>query len=530
MSVNSSSNSSNSFLHLSPEDCIKSKPSIFIFKAFYITGMLLTLPFIILVLFVGLQRWKKQRSISTAATSHSDFFTYNMVAMELIKFVGACFYWYGAYTDVHSVKRVGKSLYVLTSPGQTMFHILTCAERYLAVVHPITYMRLRQGGGVRIRNISSLRLPNVEMLFNSSSPSNSSLEYLLYHCSNSSVSFLISTVFNITRAVLLFPLSILVLYLGHQRWRQQQCSFAKISHSDIFTYHLLTMELIWFLGFLGFLCGSSVNLREMVIVGYGASSIAFYGEALFHLLTCVERYLAVVHPITYMGLRNARGVRVRNISIGCSRSRKGVLIFTAFSITNILLLLPLSILILYLGFRRWKLQRSVSTAATTSHSDIFTYNMVALELIGVLGSLLYCAGVYMYLPEVIVYGSNLFVIILAMKIQFHTLTCVERYLAVVHPITYLGLKNKSGIRIRNISIVRPGPGEVAGDKERVDQSKRRAFHTIMTIMVALLLGSGGMLVGNIMDGLLWLSYSVRQENYQAVKTTLNQDDGEQIIN
>lgn len=36
-------------------------------------------------------------------------------------------------------------------------------------------------------------------------------------------------------------------------------------------------------------------------------------------------------------------------------------------------------------------------------------------------------------------------------------------------------------------LLRPGPGEVAECRERVDQTKRRAFYTIMVIMVTLLL-------------------------------------------
>lgn len=41
------------------------------------------------------------------------------------------------------------------------------------------------------------------------------------------------------------------------------------------------------------------------------------GQTLFHLLTCVERYLAVVYPITYLSLRKAQWVRIRNVTIIC---------------------------------------------------------------------------------------------------------------------------------------------------------------------------------------------------------------------
>ncbi|KAK2863367.1 hypothetical protein Q5P01_002900 [Channa striata] len=69
-------------------------------------------------------------------------------------------------------------------------------------------------------------------------------------------------------------------------------------------------------------------------------------------------------------------------------------------------------------------------------------------------------------------GNSIFYFTIPGQTLFHVLTCVERYMAVVHPITYLGLKKK-------------GPGEVSGDRGRVDQSKQRAFLTIVAITVAL---------------------------------------------
>lgn len=38
------------------------------------------------------------------------------------------------------------------------------------------------------------------------------------------------------------------------------------------------------------------------------------------------------------------------------------------------------------------------------------------------------------------------------KLQFHTSVWIESYLAVVYPATYLGLKNKTGSKIRNVVI------------------------------------------------------------------------------
>ncbi|XP_044040343.1 uncharacterized protein LOC122870280 [Siniperca chuatsi] len=53
---------------------------------------------------------------------------------------------------------------------------------------------------------------------------------------------------------------------------------------------------------------------------------------------------------------------------------------SALASTYVLLVAPLSALVLYLGSRRWRRRRSVSTAAVTSHTDFFTCNTAATEL------------------------------------------------------------------------------------------------------------------------------------------------------
>ncbi|KAI4799207.1 hypothetical protein KUCAC02_017843 [Chaenocephalus aceratus] len=201
-----------------------------------------------------------------------------------------------------------------------------------------------------------------------------------------------------------------------------------------------------------------------------------------------------------------------------------ILVFTA------LLLVPLFIFVLYTGFQRW---RKRDSAATTSHTDVFTFHMVALELIGVVGDTVYCYGIYSNHTFLTNVGMNVFSVVSPGQALFHLLSCVKRYLAVVNPVTYLRLRRGGGVRIRNISIggvwcicfvstglddirialiiltfgylvfslivvcfcsisvlfvlIRPGPGEGGGNRERVDQSKRRAFYTIMAIMAALFL-------------------------------------------
>ena len=123
----------------------------------------------------------------------------------------------------------------------------------------------------------------------------------------------------------------------------------------------------------------------------------------------------------------------------CLSTKADAFHITVFTITSILLLLPLYIYIPYLG-----LQQKPRFNTIMSHSDPLTYQMVTKESMSVLGSTLICFGVHTDLPSMIMVGIYLCSMILGAQIYFHVLTCVERYLAVIHPITYLSLKKASG--------------------------------------------------------------------------------------
>ncbi|CAB1440221.1 unnamed protein product [Pleuronectes platessa] len=227
--------------------------------------------------------------------------------------------------------------------------------------------------------------------------------------------------------------------------------------------------------------------------------------------------------------------------VRCFEITVGTHIFAAVSCSYVLLFLPLCIFILHLGLQRLRRDRS----AATSSLDVFTYNIIAMEMVGVLGCSLYSCSIYMQAPMVKLVGIYIVSTITAGQMMFHTLTCFERYLAVIHPVFYLGLKKAGGERLRNISIgfawglsfgwigvtaqsspnfptialavlltssflvtsyfslsvllalTRPGPGEVGRD--RADQLKRRAFHTIATITGALTLRFGAQLLCFVLE-------------------------------
>lgn len=155
--------------------------------------------------------------------------------------------------------------------------------------------------------------------------------------------------------------------------------------------------------------------------------------------------------------------------------------------------------------------------------------MVIIELISVLRYILRCCG--SYTDSLFSVGKLLSSFIWPAQIFFHILTCLGRYLAIVHPITYLSLRNERGIKMRNISIgcvwhlcfvemdlvmiknlfyvdfcilalslaviscsifvlcvlIRPGPGDQGRNREKVDPSKLQAFYTIVAILGVLML-------------------------------------------
>lgn len=237
------------------------------------------------------------------------------------------------------------------------------------------------------------------------SSSNFSLYNLTDSCFTSKTSILVFSAFSFTN-LLLFPFFFFVLYLDYQQ-RRQQCSISTsaTSHSNVFMYHSITMQLLTLLGFTCLFCGGYIGIPEMIVGGISIWSMSAFGQSLFDTLTCVEHYLAVVRPITYLSLRQAGGIRIRNISVGCV----------------------------------WLLA--------------FLWMSVCILTSTLLFLIFYCCVI-----------STMLIVISFCSIS---ILC---------------------------ALKRPGPGEVGGNRERV-QSKQRSFYTIVVITGVLLFKFGGNLIG-----------------------------------
>ncbi|KAM3590422.1 uncharacterized protein V6R79_009413 [Siganus canaliculatus] len=215
------------------------------------------------------------------------------------------------------------------------------------------------------------------------------------------------------------------------------------------------------------------------------------------------------------------------------------LVFTGVSVA---FLLPVSIWIVTLGFQHWSRLRS--SPEVMSFSDFYTYHLAVVELAGVSGIFISTVSGLFDHSDIFWWGAMVSMFPWCGQMLFPTFTCVERYLAVVQPVTYMRLRQASGVRLRNASaalvwlfcisgmlavmlfgdvlerlsvvilvlmltlltvvmfcslsvlrvLIRPRPGEAARAGPRLDQTKQRAFRTIVTIMGVLVLKFGGYLV------------------------------------
>ncbi|MEQ2297028.1 hypothetical protein AMECASPLE_030540 [Ameca splendens] len=230
----------------------------------------------------------------------------------------------------------------------------------------------------------------------------------------------------------------------------------------------------------------------------------------------------------------------------CLNSIPSMYVYTAYNLIHVMLLLPLSTLVLSWGCQQWIQQRS--PASVMSHFDYYTYNMAAMELIGILGAVLHIFSTFLHHMEMMSWGIFIFAFCWGAQMLLPVMICLDRYQAVVFPITYIKLRQAGGLRIRNIStaliwllglsgvllivptikypqltifpaclailcvitvsicsvsvlyvLIRPPPG--AGGVDRV-HLKRKAFKTIVIIMGVLLFRFAGNLACYVMSSSL----------------------------
>lgn len=214
--------------------------------------------------------------------------------------------------------------------------------------------------------------------------------------------------------------------------------------------------------------------------------------------------------------------------MGCMTTRPGSIVYSLYFIINTILLLPSCILIFNQDLQQWW-QRSTSSAPAVQKSrDVFDTYYGSIELLTILGQVICCCGIYTN-DVVLEVGYYIWSFAWFGEVFFHVLACLERYMAVVHPVIFLRLRGKRGVMIRSIilscvwlfciggtalvnvedvfsyftlsfvllifvvlasfsfsvlsTLIHLAPGQHGGGKRgKVDQSKQIAFYTILAIL------------------------------------------------
>ncbi|KAF3837454.1 hypothetical protein F7725_004918 [Dissostichus mawsoni] len=429
-----------------------------------------------------------------------------MVATELMNILGSFLSCCAAYTGFKIMMILGMILFLLNFCAQQYFHVLTCVERYLAVVHPIIFLKLRGNRAVRIRNVT---IVCVWLLCFGAIGLRNLPEDQIH-----GVSYLWTSLFLFV--ILFCSLSVVWVLI-----RPKPGVGKRVDRTKVRALYLMMVIL------------------GVLVFRFGSTTI---GSALYHSQNLVvDKKCLALFCMTWTGLPSSLVLPLLYLH------RAGKLTamehrFLPELLPNPLLLLqfPSRFLHLHPGLRVSALEET--TPGGMNPLDVFTFHMVVMELFGMSSSVTCFCGAYKNHQNMVKVGCNMFAITSCVKMFFHVLTCMERYMAVVHPLTYRNLSKSGGVMIRNIcvgfvwfllaglialrlqmgnnfnmilffcnlvlslivssfcniSVVRvlnrAGPGEEGANAGKTDKLKQKALVTITAIMTVLLLRFSGNLI------------------------------------
>jgi len=134
-------------------------------------------------------------------------------------------------------------------------------------------------------------------------------DHLAFTCTDSYPGKFIGFSVTAFKIFILLPIHIWVLWLGTSDIRKG----GSLATSDIFTVSLSVLELLTVIHFVFVHVSFALNCQLTMFIAILFSGSYLVGRPFMNSLTCVERYIAVAHPVMY---RNPAFVKHRYISAG----------------------------------------------------------------------------------------------------------------------------------------------------------------------------------------------------------------------
>lgn len=237
---------------------------------------------------------------------------------------------------------------------------------------------------------SSTSLPPASM------PYCATLCYLLLGCLKYKAASQVLTIFSVANVLLLLPILILAFCDELQQLQQQQRTTRSSIQSNLFTYLAMLFEFLGVFSWLACLCGILTDNQPLKIVWLYVFTFTMPGQNFCHVLNCLERYLAVRHPIIYRRLKEAKMIRIRYVVVGliwllcfCEigllsiYDETPIIIILCFLLVNLSLSSFCSISVLC-ALHRPELKRKVGGRERTDKCKLMAFHTVIVVLGGLL--------------------------------------------------------------------------------------------------------------------------------------------------